>query len=135
MRCSGGGRSFASSPWQTRQTPKNARQVQRRDEPKRLGRVGQERQHDEQNQDRRERARPRGATQSGQRAKTRMKLSRYSASGTTHNSGTGARSVETCVVTPSSRLDGSAARTTQRAMRRAGSGRGWRGQIEIDGRW
>ena len=60
-----------------------------------------------------------------------MKLSRYSASGTTHSSGTGARSVETCVVTPSSRLDGSAARTTHRAMRRAGSGAcgSWRSEV------
>ena len=46
-----------------------------------------------------------------------MKLMRYSASGTTHNSGTGARSVDTCVVTPSNKLDGSAASATQRATR------------------
>ena len=46
-----------------------------------------------------------------------MKLVRYSASGTTHRSGTGARSVETWVVTPSSRLDGSAASATHRATR------------------
>ena len=59
-------------------------------------------------------------TPSGQRANTRMKLSRYSASGTTHSSGTGARSVETCVVTPRSKLDGSAARITHRAIRLRG---------------
>ena len=56
-------------------------------------------------------------TPSGQRANTRMKLMRYRASGTTHRSGTGARSVETCVVTPRSRLDGSAASATHRRMR------------------
>ena len=45
-------------------------------------------------------------TQLGNREKTRMKLKRYSANGTTHNIGTGATSVVRNVVTPSIRLDG-----------------------------
>ena len=53
-----------------------------------------------------------------------MKLSRYSASGTTHSSGTGARCVVTCVVTPSSKLDGSADRPTQRHSLLLGIGAG-----------
>ncbi len=53
----------------------------------------------------------------GQRAKTRMNVSRYSASGMTQNSGMGDRSVVMCVVMPSIRLDGTAASNTQRSRR------------------
>src|SRR5262245_11751607 len=51
----------------------------------------------------------------GQRMNTRMKLSRYSASGITQNSGIAEMSVEMKVVTPSIRLDGTAASKIQRS--------------------
>src|SRR5215213_8245942 len=48
--------------------------------------------------------------------KTMMNVIRYSASGTIHNSGIETMSVETCVVTASMRLDGTAARSIQRTL-------------------
>ncbi len=42
----------------------------------------------------------------GRRAKARMKVSRYSISGTTHSSGADAMSAVMCVVTPSNSDDG-----------------------------
>src|SRR5262245_51176788 len=47
--------------------------------------------------------------------KARMKLTKYSASGSTHKSGTGAMSVDKEVVTPSNRLDGTKASASQRS--------------------
>src|SRR5207249_3477130 len=55
-----------------------------------------------------------------------MKLSRYSASGITQNSGTAAMSVVRYVVTPSIRLEGTAARPIQRSRRRAVTSAGGR---------
>src|SRR5262245_13744874 len=48
--------------------------------------------------------------------KTMMNVIRYSASGTIHKSGIDRMSVETCVVTASIRLDGTAARRSQRTL-------------------
>ena len=45
----------------------------------------------------------------GRVANAALKVRRYSASGTTHNSGTAATSVEMCVVTPIRRLEGTKA--------------------------
>src|SRR5579862_1927539 len=53
----------------------------------------------------------------GRRAKTRMNVSRYNARGRTQNSGNGATSVVRYVVTPNIKLDGKAARNTQRNRR------------------
>src|SRR5438067_9928535 len=47
---------------------------------------------------------------------TMMKVSRYSASGITHNSGIDTMSVVTSVVVASMRLDGTAARNSQRSL-------------------
>src|SRR5262249_53005763 len=53
----------------------------------------------------------------GQRRKTKMKESRYSASGTIHRSGMGERSTDMWVVVPSIKLDGIAASSIQRIRR------------------
>src|SRR6185437_3011531 len=56
-------------------------------------------------------------TEAGIREKTRMKLSKYNASGATHSRGMEAMSVVIYVVAPSIRLDGTNARITQRNTR------------------
>src|SRR5918994_1706878 len=61
-----------------------------------------------------------GRNQLGVRPKAMMNVSRYSASGITHNSGTDAMSVVMWKVTPSIRLDGTNASPSQRSFRRVG---------------